>query len=266
MEIALITEASVVQIDFSSPTTALFWRYWRETRGRFAAALVLLAALVSYAVASSPSFLARYNTRFPDKPLAYSAYVWSGLFHYALQGLWILGAFVLTLGGLSRETASGAGLFTLGLPMKKAHVFLVRACITCLEAIVLGVLPAVLISVSSGLVGQTYPLSQALFFGGVMGVAGLVVVTFGLLLSEIFTGEFTAAVVGLCLLSVVFLSYKAHTLKGWNVFEVMSATASIDPISQLSNWSVPWLGLTACCGASAVLLWVTCQLVKRREA
>lgn len=266
MEIALTTDASLRQINFSSSTAALFWRYWRETKGRFAAALILLVALVSYAVVSSPGFLARYNARFPDKPMAYSAYVWSGLFHYALQGTWILGAFVLTLGGLSRETASGAGLFTLGLPIKKTRVFLIRTCITSLEAIALGVLPAVLISVSSGFVGHTYPLSQALFFGVMMGGAGLVVVTFGLLLSEIFDGEFTAAVVGICLLSIVFLSYKAHTLKGWNVFDVMSATASIDPNSQLSNWSLPWLGLATCFGVSAIFLCITCQLVRRREA
>ena len=37
---------------------------------------------------------------FPDKPLPYSVYVWSGFFHDALQGLWVLAAFVLTFGGL----------------------------------------------------------------------------------------------------------------------------------------------------------------------
>lgn len=260
----MTTEA--VPANFSSSTAALFWRYWRETQARFAAALVLVVAVVIYAVSSSPSFLTRYNTRFPDKPLAYSVYVWSGLFHYALQAAWILGAFVLTLGGLSRETASGAGLFTLGLPVRKTRIFLIRTCITILEAITLGLLPAVLISASSRIVGQTYPFSQALFFGVVMGLAGLVVVTFGLLLSEIFEGEFTAAVVGICTLSIVFLSYKAHTLKGWNVFDVMSATASIDPVSQLSNGSLPWLGLAACFSVSTIFLWITCQLVRRREA
>jgi hypothetical protein len=64
-------------------------------------ALVLLASLVVYAVVTSPGFLAHYNTRFPDKPLLYSVYVWTGLFHYALQSLWVLAALVVTLGGLA---------------------------------------------------------------------------------------------------------------------------------------------------------------------
>lgn len=62
-----------------------------------------------------------------------------------------------------------------------------------------------------------------------MELSGLVIVTFGLLLSEMFEGEFTAAVVGICLLTCVSLSYKAHTLHGWNVFDVMSATAASIP-------------------------------------
>ena len=265
METTLTTKSPHSQGELTSPTAALVWRYWKETRGRFVAALSLLLALVIYAVASSPSFLARYNTRFPDKPLAYSAYIWSGLFHYALQGLWILGAFVLTLGGLARERTSGAGLFTLGLPVSKTRLFLLRAGITGLEALALGVVPSLLICISSRFVGQSYPASQALFFGVLMGLAGLVIVSFGLLLSEMFDGEFTAAVVGICLLSCVFFSYKAHTLRGWNVFDVMSATTSINPTSQLSNWSLPWSGLATCFTISSMLLLASCGVVRKRE-
>jgi hypothetical protein len=265
MEIALTTKFTASQGVFASPTTALIWRYWKETKGRFAAALSLLFALVIHAVATSPSFLSRYNARFTDKPLHYSEYVWSGLFHYALQGLWILGAFVITLGGLSRESSTGAGLFTLSLPVRKTRLFLLRAGVTGLEAFALGVIPSLLISVLSRFVGQSYPVSQALFFGVMMGLAGSAIVTFGLLLSEIFEGEFTAAVVGLCVLSCVFLSYKAHTLRGWNVFDVMSATGSINPASQLSNGSLPWLGLLMCFVISCAFLLLTCQVVRKRE-
>jgi hypothetical protein len=101
--------------------------------------------LVIYAVFTGPGYLSRHNTHFPDKPLIHSVYVWSGLFHYALQGLWTLAAFVLALGGLAREKATGVGLFTLGLPVKRSHLFLIRAATAWVEAIVLGMTAALLI-------------------------------------------------------------------------------------------------------------------------
>lgn len=76
-----------------------------------------------------------------------------------------------------------------------------------------------------------------------MRTAGLAILSFGLLLSEIFEGEFTTPVVGLCGITAVFLSYKARTLRGWDVFDVMSATATIDPKTQLLHGVIPWMGL-----------------------
>jgi hypothetical protein len=227
---------------------------WLQSYMRFFSALVLLASLATYAVLTSPSFLARYNARFPDKPLLYSAYVWSGLFHYALQSFWVPVAFVLALGGLAREKATGVALYTLGLPVKRVDLFLIRAAIAWTESIVLGLASALLIPMLSSLVGESYSFLQALAFGTLMSAAGLVILAFGLLISEIFEGEFTAPVVGLCALTAVFLSYKAHTLRGWNVFDVMSATASIDPNTQLLTGAVPWFGLTICLLISCGLL------------
>lgn len=45
-----------------------------------------------------------------------------------------------------------------------------------------------------------------------------------------------------------------------------SATASIDPISQLSNWSLSWLGLITCSTVAALFLLAACEVVRRREA
>jgi ABC-type transport system involved in multi-copper enzyme maturation permease subunit len=176
----------------------------------------------------------------------YSAYVWTGLFHYALQGLWVLAALVIALGGLSREKATGVVLFTLGLPVTRLHLFLIRAAVAWAESIVLGFVSAILIPVLSFFVGESYPFVESLAFGALMTAGGLVILAFGLLLSEIFEGEFTAPVVGLCTLTAIFLSYKAHTLRGWNVFDVMSATTFIDPTTQLLTGAVPWLGLFVC--------------------
>ena len=261
----MTTNSAQSQRPFAFGLMSVLWKVWRESRGRFFSALVLLASLVVYAVLTSPGFLDRYNTRFPDKTLLYSVYVWTGLFHYALQGLWVLCAFIVALGGLAREKATGVALFTLGLPVRRLRLFYIRASVAWAEAIVFGLASAILIPVLSAFVGESYPFLQALAFSASMTAAGSVVIAFGLLLSEIFEGEFTSSVVGLCALTAIFLGYRAHTLRGWNVFDVMSASASIDPRTQLLTGTFHWIGLTICFVVSAVLLYATGAVIQARD-
>jgi len=110
-----------------------------------------------------------------------------------------------------------------------------------------------------------YPFLQALAFSASMTAAGFVVIAFGLLLSEVFEGEFTSLVIGLCTLTTIFLAYRAHTLRGWNIFDVMSATASIDPKTQLLTGAFHWLGLTICLLVSAILLLTTGAVIQARD-
>jgi len=255
--IALTTEPSNRRRGFRSAGIAVFWKAWQESRSRFFSALGLLASVVIYAVVTR---LDRTG-----KPELYSVYIWGGLFHYALQVLWIWAAFVIALGGLRREKATGAALFSLGLPVTRMRLFLSRAALACAEAIALGVVSAFLIPIASFFVGESYPFGQALAFGALMGVGGLVIVATGLLLSEMFEGEFTAAAVGLCALTTIFLSYKAETLSGWNVFDVMSATAYVDQTTRLLNGSAPWLGLTVCLLVSIVLLIAAGVMIRARD-
>jgi ABC-type transport system involved in multi-copper enzyme maturation permease subunit len=258
MEIALTTNDPETQQHSGPARRALIWKAWQESRGRFFAALVLLVALVAYVVLTGPGYISRHNARFPDKPLVYSIYVWSGLFYYALQGLWMICAFVLAMGGLARERAIGVALFTLGLPVKRLHLFLIRAAMAWGQAILLAVISALLIPVLSRSVGEFYPATQALMFGMLMSTAGGVILAFGLLLSETLESEFTAPVIGLCVISAVFFSYKAHTIPGWNVFNVMSGAAYISPGTQLLTGAMPWLGLSI---SLLVLLGLLCTSV-----
>lgn len=229
-----------------SAMSMLLWKAWRESRLRFAAAAVLLSSLVVYAVLTSPGFLARYNAHFPRKPLLYSAYVWSGLFHYALQGCWLIAVILLAMGGMAQEKTVGSALFTLALPVSRRRILLVRSGMAAMQSFVLGIGCATLICVVSPMAGQSYPMLQALEFGGLMCVAGSAVLSFSLLLSETFRGEFTAMVIALCGVTALFLSYKAHVLHGWNVFDVMSGTSAIDPGTQMLLGRIPWEGIMIC--------------------
>jgi hypothetical protein len=123
-----------------------------------------------------------------------------------------------------------------------------------------------LIPFVSRFVGESYPLDQAMTFGALMSSAGLAILALGLLLSEIFEGEFTTPVVGLCAITTVFFSYKAHIVPGWNVFDVMSATTCIDPDTQLLRGTIPWVGLAGCVCISFFLLMCATFLVHRRDA
>jgi hypothetical protein len=97
-----------------------------------------------------------------------------------------------------------------------------------------------------------------------MSMAGLVILSVGFLLSELFEGEFSAPVVGLCGLAGIFFGYKAHAIPGLNVFDVMSAATSIDPTSQLLT-GVPWSGLATCMSASLCLLVSARVVIRARD-
>ena len=257
MVIALTTNSPTPQKDFASPGAAVLWKVWQESRSRFFTAVVLLALVVVYAVI-------RVHLSTGKRPL-YSVSIWEGLFHYALEGLWVVAAFILTLGGLRREKATGTALFSLGLPVTRLRLFLSRAALARVETVVLGLVSALLIPLVSHFVGESYPFDQAVAFGALMSAAGLVIVAIGLLLSEIFEGEFTAAAVGLCALPAIFLSYQTGTLHGWNVFDVMSATAYVDGTTRLLNGAVPWLDLTVCLLVSCGLLLTAAVTIRTRD-
>ncbi len=265
MVIALTTDPANPRGGFRSTDAAVFWKAWQESRGRFFSALALLASLVIYAVSKGPENIMGQHYRNPGTPYFYSTYIWGGLFHYSLQGLWVLGAFVIALGGLRREKATGAVLFSLGLPVTRLRLFVIRATVACAEAFALGLISALLIPVVSPFVGESYPFGQALAFGALMSAAGLVIVAIGLLLSEMFEGEFTAAATGLCALTTIFLSYKAETLHGWNVFDVMSGTLYVNPTTRLLNGPAPWPGITVCLLVSIILLIAAGMMIRTRD-
>jgi len=266
METVLTTDSGKHGSNTHSAMSMLLWKAWRESRWLFAAASVLLGSLVVYAVLSSPGFLARYNAHFPDKPLLYSAYVWSGLFHYALQGCWVVAVVLLAMGGIAQEKAVGSALFTLALPVSRKRILLARSGMATAQSFVLGMGCAVLISAVSPFAGESYPILQALGFGILMFVAGSTVLSFSVLLSESFRGEFTAMVVSLSGIAAIFLSYKARVLRGWNVFDVMSGTSVIDQRTQMLLGRMPWEGLTVCLSLAFGFQFLTVLLLSKGDA
>jgi len=87
----------------------------------------------------------------------------------------------------------------------------------------------------------------------------------GLLLSELFEAEFTAPVVGLFTITPIFFGYKAHTIGGWNVFDVMSGAASVNPSTQLLIGSWHWIGQSTSVLISLGLIFASASAIRSHD-
>lgn len=71
----------------------------------------------------------------------------------------------------------------------------------------------------SAISGNRFPLAQAFLLGFMPATGGLVFVALSLLLSSVFEGEYTAFLVGSCLVATIFFAFKARTIHRWSIFE-----------------------------------------------
>ncbi len=172
METALTTDLSSRCQKFKSPCLALAWPSWRGSRARFAAASVLLTALVIYQVftASGYSRGTMHTSRISHPVSVMCGVGWSITLYRAY--------------GCSRPLCShswtrpGDGNRHGALRASPTDAAVV--CISgsgsnrMVASIALAIGAALLIPLVSRFVGESYPLEQALVFGALMSSAGFV--------------------------------------------------------------------------------------------
>jgi ABC-type transport system involved in multi-copper enzyme maturation permease subunit len=243
---------------------ALVGKAWGESRNRFFASLASLLILVGYSVLTGPQFLEGMAINHPDEPLPYSGYIWMILFDFYLQGFWIACAFILGLGGLGRERATGVSPYTLSLPVTRKDLVLIRVAVAIVESFVIALVPCLLIPMFSWATGNHYPLAQSVTFALFLAVGGLVFVGLSVLLSSLFEGEYSAFVLGMGAIATAFFAFKARSIHRWSIFDVMSGARHIDRTTHLVA-SVPWLGLTISILISILLLSASVQITRSRD-
>ena len=205
-----------------SPATQMLVRKaWLESKGRFIASAVVLTILGLSTVLRAPATIAGWERIHRGEQMSYPLYVWLSLPHGFLQFLWIIAAVLLGLGGLLREDAVGASGFTLSLPISRRRHILTRAAVGATEATVLAFIPLLIVAMLSPLIAQSYPLSQALMFGTMFVLAGLVFFALGFLLSHLLRGEYSAPVVALAAIAAFYILTKLPRLGVLSVFDAM---------------------------------------------
>lgn len=174
----------------------LLYKAWLESRNRFVLSFLSMAGLsVAFVV-----FHSVVRAAVTDHAISYSEYIWKAIFQGQLRQIYVILALLLGLGGLDRERATRTAGFTLALPVSRWRLVAARGLAGVMETTVLSFLPAVLVPALSPLVHESYPWGQALEFGVLWTVGGVLLFTLGFLASVLFAGEYSAAIAAMAAL------------------------------------------------------------------
>ena len=182
----------------------LWHKAWVESRVRFLlGAAVMVIACVAAVVGHGPIRSALATRTAPLD--TYSWYIYRVAYQGFVRTVFMAFAFVLGLGGLLRERELGTAAFTLALPLSRLRIVITRAAVGLIELISLACVPSIVILALSPLVGQAYPLSQALQFSLLWIAGGSALFAVAFLAASILGGEYTAFV-------VAWIALFGHTL------------------------------------------------------
>jgi len=250
----------------------LWYKSWLETRWRFLIGLALLLCSAGAMVLTYPRLQALLS-HIPEPQLGgalgervreaielsreYRGFVWAQGFSQNLAQLGTLFAVLLGTGGL---LSGGAALFTLSLPATRRDLLRVRAAAGLAEWLLLALVPSLLISLMSPVIGESYGVVTALAHGLCLFVAGAVFFSLAMLLSTLFTDVWRPLLTAIAIAAfLALLEQLAPRDGGWGIYRVMSGE------SYFRSGAMPWAGLAASAAASVALLYAAAVNLERRD-
>jgi hypothetical protein len=252
----------------------LLYKAWLETRWRFLiglAVLTIMAAgiLLDYLavqklmpLASGVDGSGALGQRLKEAievQREYRGFVWFQWFRQNLTEAGTLLAALLGSGSLIASRSGGA-LFTLSLPASRGRLLGARAATGLAELFLLVIVPSLVIPLFSPAIGQTYRLGDALVHGVCLFVAAGAFFSLALLLSTVFDDLWRPLLLT-CAVAVTLAVSELVAPAGsrYGIFRVMSAE------SYFRGNGLPWLGLFAASGLTAVMLYSAAMNLERRD-
>jgi hypothetical protein len=254
----------------------LWYRFWLETRWRFASGLALLlfsaiGVVLAHREMTGLLPVLPQNVD-PDSDLArriletatlareYRGYVWTQWFRQNMANLWVLWAVILGAVGLLSQRSGGAAVFTLALPVSRRQLLGVRAATGLAQLLALAVIPSVAISLISPAVGQSYSAIAAVVHSVCFFLAGSVFFSLAFLLSTIWTDVWRPVLITLCVALVLgWCEQVSDAVARYGIFRVMSGE------EYFRNGAVPWVGLAITAGLSAAMVYGAFVNIERKD-
>ena len=248
---------------------------WLETRGRFLIGLAAVCMLCIALISWQGSLRSRLELGSPQldavsaaSRMAYATYVHRFLQSGALQPLTQLLAILLAIGGLQRERETGTAALTLSLLLTRRDLVGIRAAVGVLQIALLALMPGLLIPAVSWIVGEFYPVPQALGFSLLSFATGVTIFSGALLVSTFLGGQLTAMLVAWLLLWLHTAVALLPTLRPWRLSLTWIASgAGMSYFNPETSFliGVPWLHVSVLAVISAALVAAAARVTENQD-
>ena len=169
----------------------VWYKVWRESRVRFELGVAVVATLcLAYVLLAGRLMPGLTHQRPPIR--TYDQYLYWEIFSGPVLMLTQILFLLLGLGGLQRERKQGTAGFTLALPVGRGRMVAWRAIMGLLQVAAIAMVPIVVLSAASPLVGERFVPQHGLAFLPLWIIGGMVTYSLAFLCSVLFTSEFTA--------------------------------------------------------------------------
>lgn len=252
----------------------LWYKAWMETRWRFLIGLAVMSCYAAGVVLSWPKLmelmplasnadasgeLGRQIRESAERLSNYRAYIGSQWFGQDLRQMGTLFGVLLGTGGLLSQSAGGAALFTLSLPVSRKRLLGTRAAAGLAELSILTIGGSLLIPLLSPAVGKSYGMGETLIGSACMVITVAVFFSLAFLLSTVFTDVWRPLLIALGAAVAVHVSVQVfHVPARYVIFGDLRESYS-------SLADVPWLGLLVRATLSAGMLYGAMRNIARRD-
>ena len=244
----------------------LWYKSWLDTRRWF---LLGLMAPLGQVLALYMSYPMDAATTYPNGALGVSpaemvlvragdfrSYVWVRWFSTSMLLAWPV--FAAALAGTGFEASSGRE-YLLSLPVTRRRIAWTRLAVGGGGIVVLTIATSLVVCAMAPLVGQRFPVSDAIVHSIILSVGGFGL--FGLTVFLRTMGSDLGAYLAIAALVVIWggITFFAKDLTPYSLFRVMNGA------DYFFNRHVPWHGLVLSAAVGSALVYASVRIVERRD-
>lgn len=148
----------------------------------------------------------------------------------------------------------------------RRKVLLTHAALVAVEMLLIAFVPSLMVPLTSRLTGGWFPFGSAVVYALLLSLGGMVFLAFSFLLMIIFNNQLIVLAIGVLTTFATVLILRPMELQAtfdefpsWHIYHVTSGETCF------RYGQIPWFGLLASLGASALMMLVAVRIYERRD-